>query len=115
MKRELLPSGMLVLSLHRGEDLRFSLNPCTDDAGDPVDFSGSTFLSEVRTKDGVLVATATVTPNGLGRVDVVASDSYDWPAADHYFDIHETTSGGAQRWLLPRSVLRVLPSATVIP
>ena len=112
MKTELTPTGTLVCTMNRGEDFLLEIVEVVDENDDPIDLSTSTFQSELRDKEDVLIATLSVTGQN-GAATVSFAPTADWPVKDAYFDVLAVI-GSRKIWLLPRSILRIIDSATEV-
>lgn len=110
---------LLIISLQRGEDFLLRLGtptqPNTDESGAAVDYSGCTFLCQIRDSADTLIATATTSVLGLGQLRLMPIKTHAWPVGDLWFDLKMTDSGGGESWILRRSLLKVADQVSEAP
>ena len=105
-----------ILQLQQGADFQINLGtaeePCVDYAGDPIDFTGCTFLFQVRDSSDAIIATLTVTSPAPGRLQAGPVNTASWPVGGYLFDCSMADSGGGDSWPIERSTLSITPRAS---
>jgi hypothetical protein len=112
MKVTLNNAGQLIFHLQVGEAFCLTLGPNTDETGDPVDYTGCTFLCQVRDAAGVLIAEPAVTSPALGTLSSDNVETFDWVPGDHFVDLHMRDSGNKPSWIFKKSIIKVTDSIT---
>ena len=95
----------------RGDTFSLDLEVSQDDS--PLDLTGYTITSQIRTQHDVLVAdlTVTVTNAATGQVSVSSESTTDWPTGEHLWDV-EFYDGSSSRWSIETVQVKVLPDVT---
>jgi len=102
---------LLTCHLQRGEDFTLRLGtptqPNTDDSGSAVDYTGCSFLCQIRDSTEAIIATPTVSIIAVGQLKIMPVVTTAWQIGDLFFDIKMTDTGGVHTWVLKRSIIRV--------
>lgn len=109
----------IVVELQRGEDFLLRLGtptkPNTDESGAAIDYTGCSFLCQIRDSSGTLIDSPTVSILGIGQLRINPIKTHNWPIGYLWFDLKMTDSGGGESWALRRSKIKVTDEVSEAP
>lgn len=109
-------SGGITVNLQRGEAFSLSTQNHRDAAGNLIDFTGFTFLCQVRNAENELIGELEMVSSAPGELHSSNFlETFDWELYDLEFDLFFRDASNRPGWLLRKSAIKITDSTSLEP